>query len=49
MTGGTFTRHDSENPAFGYRELVKNADENGPTATRAFAEVIAAHPRVESG
>jgi hypothetical protein len=33
----------------GSRELVKNADENGPTAAGALAEVIATDPRVESG
>src|SRR3712207_4204461 len=35
--------------AFGSGELVKNADENGPTAARACSEVTAVHPRVKSG
>jgi hypothetical protein len=28
----------------GHRELVKNADDNWPTASRPFSEVIAARP-----
>ncbi|MEU3850882.1 hypothetical protein [Streptomyces sp. NPDC029554] len=34
---------------FRHPELVKNADENGPTGSRTFAEVIAARHRPESG
>jgi hypothetical protein len=34
---------------FGAQELVKNADENGPTGSRAFAEVTAVHPHLKSG
>ncbi|WP_167529672.1 hypothetical protein [Streptomyces spinoverrucosus] len=29
---------------FAAEDLVKNADENWPTAVRAFPEVIAVHP-----
>jgi hypothetical protein len=39
----------TQRPGFRTRELVKNADENGPTGPRAFAEVIVVHPRPEPG
>jgi hypothetical protein len=44
VTGGTFTRHGAPRSFGDARELVKNADDNWPTACRAFPEVTAAHP-----
>jgi hypothetical protein len=42
VTGGTFTRHGAVSSFECPEELVKNADENWPTASRAFPEVTAA-------
>ncbi|GLP63934.1 hypothetical protein TUSST3_05540 [Streptomyces sp. TUS-ST3] len=42
MTGGTFTRHGAVSSFECPEELVKNADENWPTASRTFCEVTAA-------
>ncbi|WP_157901131.1 hypothetical protein [Streptomyces davaonensis] len=41
MTGGTFAGHASGRGFGRLDELVKNADENWPTASRAFPEVTA--------
>ncbi|MER5212128.1 hypothetical protein ABT063_16470 [Streptomyces sp. NPDC002838] len=42
MTGGTFTGHGALCSFECPKGLVKNADENGPTARQGFSEVIAA-------
>ncbi|MFJ4468746.1 hypothetical protein ACIP2X_14835 [Streptomyces sp. NPDC089424] len=34
----------TQNALFGAEDLVKNADENWPTAARTFCEVIAVSP-----
>ncbi|MGC9543795.1 hypothetical protein [Streptomyces sp. UG1] len=44
MTAGTFSGHAAPVQFRTAHELVKNADENWPTALTAFSEVIAATP-----
>ncbi|WP_411151281.1 hypothetical protein [Streptomyces sp. A30] len=44
MTGGTFAGHGALCRFECPKELVKNADKNGPSALRLFSEVIAARP-----
>jgi hypothetical protein len=44
VTGGTFTGHGAVCGFEFPEKLVKNADENGPTATGALPEVITVRP-----
>ncbi|MCD7442894.1 hypothetical protein [Streptomyces lincolnensis] len=44
MTGGTFTGHGAVCGFEFPEKLVKNADENGPTAAGALPEVITVRP-----